>query len=554
MNGKITAHASLAPAEVRVIDWRMLQRILPLLVFTDHLGETPGTERLLGVLRHLVSREADVLKAKPSRPQTAEIFSSAGAARLEDANTADSILHTFALSIFGPTRKAPDARRVVTIIGKYLRTWVSDEFAREFTRDLRTELQYDLKEVSGDATGLLSKKIWRNKPRKWYHEAPINETENANLRQVWARWFDETKDPLPRKLRRAVQKQPSSFWERDSLAVVSALADVLELVATLETQPEPLPAQDLGAHFSIEDGTISLSPNPNTGDVGDLGRLRSFHPLVVESLVELLDSIPALGAGSNDPYNRLRRQAEQYLNAVQKDLEQIDFGLLFGLGSMLQNRLDADLKRSVESDLVALSDRQRSALKDFQDQHGPFITASSEGLRHLAAAERVERNPDQERAFAADMDTLADILRTEPGLVTDDVVFTLKDAAGELGTGKQSDRASVYASGTARNFVIVAFAGALMATMTGVGLAFGPVGGVVGGTASLAVLEATKRSGAFRELSEPLTHAMDRAKAANYSAFTEKAGPVLRRIAGGRPEMQWLHNYLDWLEERGRPH
>jgi uncharacterized protein YegP (UPF0339 family) len=228
----------------------------------------------------------------------------------------------------------------------------------------------------------------------------------------------------------------------------------------------PLPSQDMGAHFEVYEGVIALSSAPALGDFGNAGRLESLRPLVADCLSELLGAIePSQGMVGNDPHFRLRRQAQQYLDAINHDVSEIDYGLLFGLGSMLQNRLEADENMSQESDLVPLSDRQRAALRDFQDQHGPFISSSTEGMRSLAAAERVERNPEQERKLASDMIEVADILEKSGGLVAPNVVTTIKDAATELGAGKQADRLTVYGSNTAKNLIIVTVAAGVTAAV-----------------------------------------------------------------------------------------
>jgi uncharacterized protein YegP (UPF0339 family) len=326
-------------------------------------------------------------------------------------------------------------------------------------------------------------------------------------------------------------------------------AEVLDL--SLPNLPEePLPEQEIGTRFEIIDGVLAIAERQNLGEVGDLRRLHTLLPLLREAIQQIVEATPAPANGANSSEEKLRRHALLYASELDREISSINFGLLFGLGSMLQNRLYADVNMSAESDLTPLSDRQRGALRDFQDIHGPFLTASSEGLQALAAAERVERNPAEERQLAAAIATVADIFSEGDNVVSPQAVDVLADAANEMGKGKQADRLTAYGVNTARNFAIVAIAGTLSAAIVGgASVAFGPIGFVASSPIALAILEATKKSAAFRDLTKPITEAMDQAQAANYARLGKKSIPALRKLAGGRPEMQWLRDYLDTLDE-----
>ncbi len=312
----------------------------------------------------------------------------------------------------------------------------------------------------------------------------------------------------------------------------------------------PLPQQEIGTRFEIVEGVLAVAEGGSQGEVGDLRRLGTLQPLLHEAVQELVDATPPAASGGNASEERLRRHASLYLSELDREVSSINYGLLFGLGSMLQNRLYADVSMSAESDLAPLSDRQRKAIRDFQDIHGPFLTASSEGLQALAAAEHVERNPAEEREVAAAIATIADVFSDVGNVVSPPVVDVLADAADEMGKGKQADRLTVYGVNTARNFAIVAIAGTLSAAVVGgASVAFGPIGFFASSTIALAILEATKKSAAFRDLTKPITEAMDQVQAANYARLAKKSIPALRKLAGRRPEMQWLRDYLDTLDE-----
>lgn len=344
-------------------------------------------------------------------------------------------------------------------------------------------------------------------------------------------------------------KQKSSATNAiESLKKNGPGADVLDL-AIPRLPEEPLPSQELGVRFEIRDGTISLAEGPSASDIGDLRRLTSLQPLLTETIIELVEATTPSTAESNDPEHKARRHALQYLAELEREVSTINFGLLFGLGSMLQNRLYADINMSADSDLPQLTDRQRSALRDFQDLHGPFLSASSEGLSALAAAERIERNPAEEREIAQVVADVAELLGNSSDLVAEPVVETLKIASEEIGKGRQADRLTVYGLNTARNLAIVAVAGGLSAAVVAGLAGLGPLGMAAGGAFALTVVEATKKSAAFRDLAQPLTEVMDGARAADFAKFTKKSIPALRKLAGNRPEMQWLRDYLDSLDK-----
>ena len=336
----------------------------------------------------------------------------------------------------------------------------------------------------------------------------------------------------------------------DLVHVLQARANDNE-ASVLLPAPAPLPDQKLGPYFEVVDNIISLAHPSAVVGAGDTHRLLTFRPLIVDALEELLDATPGTldGSKGNSPFFRLARHAQRYLGEVRRDIEAIDYALLFGIGTMLQNRLAED---SFESeDVPKLSGRQRAALKDFQTHHGLFITASTEGLRALREADGVELSVSDETAFRRSFDQLLTNVTQIPALATPEVLGILDDVAQETGRGKFSERTAHFGHNTARNFLIVLCAYATVGAAAAIGTSVaGPAGtAVFGGPALLVVQEALKKSRAFQELSEPLTNAIDRVKGAKLHKFIAEHKDALEKVAGHRSEMQWLRDYLDWLTD-----
>ncbi len=403
--------------------------------------------------------------------------------------------------------------------------------------------------------------VYPNDIPSWFEEHWV--TPDEEIWTPWSKWFTWRLQGIasvssnPFKFDASLAGLGRDFWDRPHGAILTDLTVIFaspEQPDRIDAPPAALPAQDTGARFEVRDNRLNLGlSSPAEQGQADYDRLKAFKPLVLDSLQEFLSATPIpFDQQSNDPYARVRRHARAYVDALDgAPLNQVDFGLLFGLGTMLQNRLAADTRPNAESDLAALSPRQRMSLEDFQTQHGLFITSSEVGLSALAAAERIERNPSEEMAIASAMRELADDIGSVVGIASPEVLLTVRDAADEIGQGNQAERASVYGVGTARNLAIVMFAGATVAAAHLVGgMVAGPMGTLVATySTALIVVEATKRSAAFRDLSQPITDLMDLAKAGELLKAVRRNTDRLRTIAGNRPEMAWLRDYLDWLND-----
>lgn len=330
------------------------------------------------------------------------------------------------------------------------------------------------------------------------------------------------------------------------------------------------PSQGHGPHLGVEDGQIVFAPVSSSDHPGtDFARVRAFLPLVREALEAFLASTPPLPEGGNDPFQREKRMAVRYLDASSGDATSMDFDLLFGVGTSLMNRLAAETRRSLESDLAPFSDGQRLALEDFQANHGPMIVATAAGAEAVASAERMIRNPDEERKLRETVVELMEAVKAEQGLAKPEVADLLHDAAAEMGTGHQAERSFQFGQGAARNTTIVLSSVGAMTALPVFGLAAGgPIGAILAATLSYILWEATKKSKPFEKAIRPVTellnglseldrkkldHLIESGTSDRFARFTLKEEARLRAIAGNRPEFEWLHKQLDFLKANYKP-
>ena len=249
--------------------------------------------------------------------------------------------------------------------------------------------------------------------------------------------------------------------------------------SNLPPMPVP-PSQGHGPHLGVYDGQIDFAPASNVDEPDtDLGRVERFVPLVKEALEAFVAATPSVSNGGNDPFAREKRMVSRYLDAISRDVRSIDFDLVFGVGTLLMNRLAAEARRSTESDLAPLSDAQLLALQDFQAAHGPLIVSTKAGADAISDAEKMVRNPEEERKFRRTVIEFMESLRQEPGLAKPEVAELLHDAASEMGKGHQEERSFRFGQGAARNTAIVITSVGTMTALPAAGLAFaGPVGAI----------------------------------------------------------------------------
>ncbi len=381
-------------------------------------------------------------------------------------------------------------------------------------------------------------KDWLNKDSNW---------------DVWLDWYNAIcagQVSWPDSSIEEIINLPDEEWARGAVHVNARIKDILE------TLPPP---QSHGPHLAIRDGRIVAAPRSDLEESeNNISRLQKYWPLLRDAAADFEREVGNRPTNDSD-LQRLRRWARSYSQAIEvENLGEIDFEFLAGLGTLLQNRLDAPEGNDQQYDISRLSQKQRLSLKNLCDLHAYFITSSKAGLALIADAERQQRNPQEEHELRGAGKELADQLRQYPELVAPETVDRIQDAAENIGVGKQAERATLFGIGALRNTTIVLAAGGILASLAPI-IAMGGLEGVLAGALALCLVEGTKKSKPFVSIADKVKDACnflgdaDRAKlellpADAYQIFAEfivDNQSTLRKIAGKRPEFRWLHKQID---------
>jgi hypothetical protein len=323
--------------------------------------------------------------------------------------------------------------------------------------------------------------------------------------------------------------------------------------------PPDIPGQGPGPHFTIGyDGQIRFAPPQAIDQVGNnIDRLASLQPLLIDAAATLLDGL------SRNEHPHLAKLIAEYAEAVQENIDTIDFSRLFGLGLRLQNAAAAAERQISERLLPPLEDNVREALESLTNLHGPFILSTKEGLELIEIAERYKRRPEAEREIREAALQLGQELLREPEIIEPDAAAFIKEMAEEIDNGPQPERGTTYSLGITRNVSIVLIAGATCGSLPVVGgLVAGAPGAIIGGIAALIGLEGLKKTKSFEGVRGTITESVDKvadtdlmkvlgqkvSTFAPHLQFVLKHEALLRRLAGDRIQFRWLHSYLDWLK------
>jgi sulfatase modifying factor 1 len=242
-------------------------------------------------------------------------------------------------------------------------------------------------------------------------------------------------------------------------------------------------------------------------------------------------------------------------------LDQIDFRRLYVEGVILANTRRAD---AADTEEPALGPAIQGPLDSLLQLHGPFVTATMDGLGILALEERYRRRPEGERQYRADAVELAEGLQGKPEITDPAVAYSVREAAKQIDLGSNPERSGVVATSMLRNYVIVASVGATVAAFSVVGgLAFGPAGTIAGLAVTFLGGHALSKSKPFESVRHSITHPLDYLSEAELHRelesiarawrpqlqFVLNAEPALRRLAGDRESFAWLHKSLDWIKQ-----
>jgi hypothetical protein len=412
----------------------------------------------------------------------------------------------------------------------------------------------------------------------WPPSAGVTGTTNSWLKlfdtlphheawDVWIEWFKAglAGGPVPEEIERVYAAVPQAKWEEGPAAANAWIKAELARLRDERTRedtpailsPPAIPPQIPGPHVEIDVETgviVPAKPESLDAEGNNLSRLKAHHPLILRLADELLGKI-----GQNEQ-PELFGAVKSYFENVNRDLAEIDFERLWGEGVYLEEAAAAAERGIQDAMREPLSDAALSALQALLRIHGPFILATRAGLENLAFANAYEMRPEEREEQRRAVIEFAKALAKNPQLVSPETAQMVTHFAAQPDSTVHPERSAAFKAGLTRNVVIVVTAaasiGGIIATL---GFTTGlPVAGVL----ALPLIEGYKKSEPFLKVAGLVTHGLNTLSKTDareaweklnnvsferYREFVLENEELLRRLAGSRKEMRWLHEHLDWL-------
>jgi hypothetical protein len=275
------------------------------------------------------------------------------------------------------------------------------------------------------------------------------------------------------------------FWQRNIHDFGSRSA-----FASSGTDP---PTECRAAFVIGGNGRINFAPPFELDSREDLvERVQELLPLVRRAADELAPHL------TSNAFPELARSLTEYRAAIAEEEEVIAWGLVFGLGVMLENAAAAT-KRKIEDRLLpSLEDASQSALDSLLTLHGPLILATGEGRELQEQADRLRMTREEQLRLRSDAEILALQLLRSPDLIEPEVAETVVQAIQAIGEGRFPERGTVFGFVTTKNVAIVLLSGAALAAFLSAGVALaGPLGGVATTGVAWVGYESLKKSKIF---------------------------------------------------------
>jgi hypothetical protein len=247
------------------------------------------------------------------------------------------------------------------------------------------------------------------------------------------------------------------------------------------------------------------------------------------------------------PHRHLRDRAEGYRQIIDHDLDTIGFSLLYAEGVRLANAAAAAAAEENRGELPPLDEPVRERLYSLLQLHGTFMLATVEGIEALAAEERYQRRPNEERAYREAAIEVAASLQNEPDIIEASAAAVVLGAAEQIGQGANVERSGVVGTGTLRNVMISLTVVAAVAAL--------PI------VAGLVMKDSLKNSKPFRRVTAAITGKIDAVdedwpkvlpelkRLFNPQlVFVRALEPKLRVLATQNEQFAWINGILDRLK------
>jgi hypothetical protein len=313
-----------------------------------------------------------------------------------------------------------------------------------------------------------------------------------------------------------------------------------------------LPSQGPGPHFELtRGGVIDFAPPGSVDREGNnVARLLRLHPTLCELVRDVTNNLRV----GNVPHAYLATRLDAYRNQIDRKLSEIDFSLLYVEGLRLANAESAAIEKIAEGELPSLSERDTEAIKSILQLHGTFVLATTSGMELIAAEQRYQRRPAEEREYREAAVDFAACLENRPDIMRPAAATFVRETAGEIGEGSNPDRSSAVATGTILNLTITLTAAAAVTAFPVVGgVLAGPPGAIAGGLVGLMASESLKKSKPFASVIAPIIRKLDQSATIDFHKFRKlllEAEPKLRLLEKYSNHFLWVPTVLNWIKSQ----
>jgi hypothetical protein len=456
------------------------------------------------------------------------------------------------------------------------------EFASKGDVLFRDNVLYDFgmfEREKANSAQLATRPLWYGGEPTWIYDrwADLRRALGATQENwnVWINWYDSRMIGIAgdKILELARTSIDSAILAQGPHIVNAHIKELIEerkifetAVDDVEAPLEPIPAQGVGPRFRAnENGILERVRASDIDQEGnDISTINQLKPMVLRCASDLSQRL------SRNQFPELLDATRAYVSAI--DLEspnRTDWGVVWGLGVIMQNASVAAQRQVDARVLPPLEDPAKTALDSLLAMHGPMILATRDGAKLSALAAAFTMTRDQQAELREASQKIAENLKSRRDIITPEAAIDVVGAAAAIGEGPHPERGSVYGLATVKNASIVLLGGAAIATPALLGSLFGQalVGAVVGAPLSFVALEAVKKNPSFAalvtQLGGKLDHLPDieigrwlqmRARLlAPFRSFVINNKEPLRKIANSTPELKWMLNYIDFLDQDTRP-
>jgi hypothetical protein len=378
-------------------------------------------------------------------------------------------------------------------------------------------------------------------------------------------WYDDRlagRPSLGEAFDIAVAKLPDELWMQGPKAVNAEIRSLIEA----HTPREPIPKQGAGPQFGLGDSDkITLAPPAETdADGNNLDRIRQLLPLVRQAADDLARHV------NPNQFRELARDVSAYQMAIAGEPTKVPWGMIFGLGVMLENAAFAAERKTLEDPLwPRLEDPAKAAIGSLLTLHGPMVLSTKEGRELMAQADEMLLSRESWNALKQDEQIVADHLAKAPEIIDRPAAAIVYEAVGVIAEGAHPERGTAYGHATFKHAATILVPAATLAAFSAGGALVGDVaagtigsaiGGFVGGAAtgagSLIVAERERVKAAARALGSDFERALGLGRTATvarlrrlapFRHFVMENEEPLRRIAENSTQMRWMRWYIDFI-------